>query len=77
MKLVNETGTGVFYWISASNGQADCGDIAVDGVADLPGYDNLQNVTVSFLPSDNSGYFSTTWDATKTGQQTELALVAE
>lgn len=76
MKLVNETNVAVNYWISAPNGPADCGQIDVDGLADLPGYDNLQNVVVEFLPV-GGGDFSTTWAATKTGQQTELALVAE
>jgi hypothetical protein len=76
MKLVNETNVAVNYWITA-NGQADCGEIAVDGLVDLPGYDNLQNVTVEFLPVGGVSYFETTWDATTTGQQTELALVAE
>jgi hypothetical protein len=76
MKLVNETGVAVNYWISSS-GQADCGQIDVDGVADLPGYDNQQNVTVSFLPASGEDYLATTWPATQTGEQTELALVAE
>lgn len=75
MKLVNETNVAVNYWITAS-GQADCGEIAVDGLVDLPGYDNLQNVTVEFLPV-GGGDFSVTWASTKSGQQTELALVAE
>jgi hypothetical protein len=75
MKLVNETNVAVNYWISSS-GQADCGEIDVDGVVDLPGYDNQQNVTVEFLPV-GGGDFSTTWASTKTDQQTELALVAE
>lgn len=75
MKLVNETGVAVNYWVSSS-GQADCGEIAVDGLVDLPAYDNQQNVTVSFIPA-GGGDFSTTWATTKTGQQTELALVAE
>jgi hypothetical protein len=75
MKLVNETNVAVNYWITAS-GMGDCGEIAVDGTVDLPGYDNLQNVVVEFLPA-GGGDFSTTWETTKTGQQTELALVAE
>jgi hypothetical protein len=77
MQLVNETGVAVNYWITASNGQADCGQIDVDGLVELPGYDHLQNVTVSFLPANGDSYFATTWDATQTGQQTELALVVE
>jgi hypothetical protein len=76
MKLVNETNVAVNYWISSASGMADCGEIAVDGLADLPAYDNQQNVTVSFLPV-GGGDFSTTWASTKTDQQTELALVAE
>ena len=75
MKLVNETNVAVNYWIT-SPGQADCGEIDVNGLVDLPAYDNQQNVTVSFLPV-GGGDFSTTWASTETGQQTELALVAE
>jgi hypothetical protein len=76
MKLVNETNVAVNYWITA-NGQADCGEIAVDGLADLPGYDNQQNVTVEFLPVGGVEYFTTTWEATKTDEQTQISLVAE
>ena len=50
MLLVNETGVPVQYWISAA-GMGDCGSIAVNGLVDLPGYDNQTNVTVEFLPS--------------------------
>ncbi len=76
MTLVNETEVAVNYWI-ASEGQADCGRIEVDGEVELPGYDNTQNVTVSFLPADGTAYFATTWEATEAGQQTEMALVVE
>lgn len=76
MILANETGVGVNYWISSGD-QADCGQIDVDGIANLPAYDNQQNVTVSFLPVDGTGQFSTNWAATQTDQQTEMALKAE
>jgi hypothetical protein len=76
MTLVNETGTAVYYWISASN-MGDCGEIDVDGIADLPGYDNQQNVTVSFLPNNGQSYFEVVCGTTKTGEQVEMALVAE
>jgi hypothetical protein len=76
MKLVNETNVAVNYFISASPGGTDCGTIAVNGLVDLPGYDKLENVTVEFLPVGGPVGFSTTWDTTKTGQQTELTLVA-
>jgi hypothetical protein len=75
MKLVNETNVAVNYNISSSS-SADCGQIEIDGVADLPGYDNQQNVTVEFWPV-GGGDFSITWPSTKTGQQTEMVLVAE
>jgi hypothetical protein len=76
MKLVNETNVAVSYWITAP-GMGDCGTIAVHGLVDLPGYDHQKNVTVEFLPVGNKyGTFSTTWDATQTGQQTGLTLVA-
>jgi hypothetical protein len=76
MTLVNETGQGVSYWITCASGDANCGDIAVDGLADLPFYDNQQNVTVSFLPL-SGGNLSIDCGSTGTGQQVELALKAE
>lgn len=75
MKLVNETNVAVNYWITAS-GAGDCGTIAVNGMVDLPFYDVQQNVTVEFIPVGGAVGFSTTWDTTQTGQQTELTLVA-
>ncbi len=74
MKLVNETNVAVNYWITAE-GAGDCGTIAARGLSDHPGYDNLKNVTVEFLPV-GGGSFSTTWDTTQTGQQTNITLVA-
>lgn len=75
MMLVNETGQAVYYWIT-SVGSADCGKIDVDGIADLPGYDNQTDVEVQFLPLPNSSNFSTTVPDTGTGMQIEMALVA-
>jgi hypothetical protein len=76
MTLVNETGVQVQYWITCAAG-ADCGNIDVDGIADLPAYDNQQNVVVSFLPADGTANFSVNWPSTTTGEQAEMALVAE
>ena len=76
MTLVNETGTAVYYWISTSS-MGDCGEIDVDGIADLPGYDNQQNVTVSFLPNNGQPNFDINCGTTQTGEQVEIALVAE
>ena len=75
MKLVNETNVAVSYFIT-SPAAGDCGTIAVNGMVDLPYYDSQQNVIVEFLPVGGSVGFSTTWDATQTGQQTQLTLVA-
>lgn len=75
MRIVNETGQEVFYGISYP-GTGDCGTIAVDGYVDLPGYDNQPVVYVSVThPGDN--IFSITIPATTTGEQLEMALVAE
>lgn len=76
MKLVNETQQEVFYSISTS-GQADCGTIEVNGVADLPGYDNQTNVSIDFSPAGTPQSFQMTIDDTHTGEQVEMACVAE
>jgi hypothetical protein len=75
MKLVNETNVAVNYFIT-SEGAGDCGTIAVNGMVDYPFYDSQQNVVVEFLPVGSATGFSTTWDTTQTGQQTELTLMA-
>ncbi len=76
MKLVNETGQLVEYWIAnASN--TECGTIAVGGLADLPNWDNQANVYVGFnTPSGTSGFPIICAD-TGTDEQVEMALVAE
>lgn len=76
MTLVNETGTPVSYWISSANA-ADCGNIDVDGIAELPAWDNQQNVTVSFIPNNGQNFFEIVCESTQTGEQVEMALVAE
>ena len=77
MKLVNETAQDVSYWINCDAVGINCGDIPVDGVADLPAYDNQINVLVSFKPGGGALGFSINVDTTKTGQQVEMALLAE
>jgi hypothetical protein len=76
VKLVNETQQEVFYTISTIN-RADCGTIEVDGVADWPAYDSQVDVTVAFSPAGNGGAFQITVDDTHTGEQVEMAVVAE
>lgn len=76
MKLVNETGQDVFYGITCAN-SGDCGTILVDGIADLPYYDNQTDVVVSFVPTSPQTAFSITVPDSGTDQQVEMAVVAE
>jgi hypothetical protein len=76
MKLVNETGQQVEYWIQCTN-SADCGQIAVDGYVDLPSYDSQSNVYVGFNTTGSQDSFSINCDNTGTGQQVQMALVVE
>ena len=75
MQLVNESGQKVYYWISSAS-SGDCGEIDVDGIADLPAYDNQTNVSVSFNTLAQ-GPFTINCDTTGTGGQVEMALVVE
>ena len=76
MTLVNETGQPVDYWIQIGN-QADCGSLAVDGLIDLPQYDNQKNVYVGFNGQGTEVPFSIVCGSTGTGQQVEMALIVE
>jgi hypothetical protein len=76
MTLVNETGQPVNYWIQTGN-QADCGSLAVDGLIDLPQYDNQKNVHVGFNTQGTEVPFTVACGNTATGQQVEMALVVE
>ena len=76
MTLVNESGQEVFYSISTT-GMADCGTIDVDGVVDLSAYDNQTNVAVSFQSTSSDGIFIINCANSGTGEQVEMALVAE
>jgi hypothetical protein len=76
MKLVNETQQQVTYTISCAS-STECGNIDVDGLVDLPYYDNQSNVVVAFTPADGDSYFRINVDSTGTGKQVEMALVAE
>ncbi|HEV7396283.1 MAG TPA: hypothetical protein VGN86_07205 [Pyrinomonadaceae bacterium] len=75
MKLVNETDQEVFYSISGG-GSADCGNIEVDGLVDLPYYDNQQNVIVAFSPVTGTA-FTINCETTGQGEQVEMALIAD
>ena len=76
MTLVNETGQPVNYWIQTGN-QADCGSLDVDGLIDLPAYDNQKNVTVGFNTQGTEVPFTINCASTGTGQQVEMALVVD
>ena len=78
MNLVNETHQAVSYWISCDACGPNCGDIPVDGIVELPEYDNQTNVYVGFKPAGGAETFSiqVTSDG-HPGEQVELAVVAE
>jgi hypothetical protein len=76
MRLVNETGAVVEYWITnASN--TECGSISADSYVDLPEWDNQQNVNVSFGTPGSDTEFTMICGSTGEGQQVEMAVVAE
>ena len=78
MTLVNETQQEVSYWISCDAVGANCGDIPVDGLVDLPAYDNQTNVYVGFRPSGGVDPFTMNVLGDKfKGEQIEMALIAE
>lgn len=80
MKLYNNTGNDVFYGISSAN-SGDCGTIDAGDTADLPYYDNQENVRVTFsaLPvSDNQVTpFSVTIPESGEGMAVTIGLFQE
>ena len=77
MKIVNETGQKVAYWIQSAKGGANCGEIDVDGYADWPSYDNDTNVYVGVNGAGGQQEFTITCPKTNKGEQVELAFIAE
>lgn len=78
MQIANETGQEVAYSIGVQGGPSDCGTIEVDGLADLPAYDNQTNVWVKLgTPSTDDNIFQINCENTGTGQQVEMALIFE
>jgi hypothetical protein len=76
VQLVNETQPVVTYQISTSSGSLhDQGTIEVDGLVDLPAYDNQTNVSVQFYP-EAGGTFQIEIGDTTSGEQVEMAVVA-
>ena len=71
MRLVNESGQQVEYWVSSTQSGAECGTIDVDGYVDLPEFDNQQNVYCGF---DTSGTSQTqfTINCTNTGTDQQV-----
>jgi hypothetical protein len=76
MRIVNESGQEVNYDI-AYPGAGDCGTIEVDGYVDLPAYDNQPVVNVSVAPTTGNFVFVIVVPSTGTGEQVEMAFVAE
>jgi len=77
MRLVNESGQQVEYWVSSTQSGAECGTIDVDGYVDLPEFDNQADVYVGFDTPATDGVFTINCTNTGTGQQVEMALLAE
>jgi hypothetical protein len=73
--LSNETQQEVTYRISSEEGLSDSGTIDVNGIADLPDYDNQTNVSVQFTPEGGGAFFIVIGDTTS-GERVEMALVA-
>jgi hypothetical protein len=76
MKLVNETQQKLAYWIQYAGGSPDCGHIDVNGLVDLPQYDDQTDVYVAFKPTDGQKAITINCANTGKGEQVELALVA-
>lgn len=72
MLLVNETNVSVSYTIASAT-SSDSGTIPVNGIANLPAWDNQTNVTVYFVPL-GPPEFTVTIPTTQTGNQVEVAL---
>jgi hypothetical protein len=77
MILVNQTKQPVAYWISANGGSPECGNIDVNGIADLPRYDHQTNVYVGFKPTGPQKSITIELPDTGKGQAVELALVVQ
>jgi len=58
MTLVNETHQDLMYWIQCDAVGPNCGDLPVNGLVDLPQYDNQTNVFVSFKPTGDAQVLS-------------------
>lgn len=83
MKLFNNTPMEAFYGIAGA-GSADCGNIPANQTADLPWYDNKQNVTVTFSavgtqppPPGETTPFSVTIPSSGTGTTVTIGLYQE
>ena len=77
MILANQTRQPVAYWISANGGSQECGHIDVNGIVDLPRYDNQTNVYVGFKPILPKQAFTIICADTGKGEEVQLALVVQ
>jgi hypothetical protein len=78
MKLANNTNNEVFYGIE-SPGEGDCGTIDAGGTADLPQYDNQENVTVTFqaMPDNQVSPFTVTIPDSGEGMAVTIGIQQE
>lgn len=75
MKLINATEQTLFYSIS-SPGAGDCGTIDEQKTANLPGYNNKDNVRVAFAPSQATA-FVTNIAQSGTGKVVTISIAVE
>lgn len=76
MRLVNETSQRVAYWIQNQIQGVESGEIDIDGYVDYPKFDNQSDVYVSFNGTGGA-QLAMACSNTGTGQQVEIALLAE
>ena len=75
MRLVNETGIKVAYWIQSPSHGAECGDIDVNGYVDTPSFDDQTDVYVGFKPTGGHTAFSINCPQTgKVGQASQVKM---
>ncbi len=79
MTLYNNTNNEVFYGISYA-GAGDCGTIEAGQTVDMPGYDNQENVRVTFTPTpvgQQASPFSVTIPQSGEGMAVTIGLYQE
>jgi hypothetical protein len=75
MRIVNQAGQTVAYWISSPAHGAECGEIVANGYADHPRYDDDTDVYVGFKPPGANTAFNINCAQTGQGEQVKIQLI--